>query len=92
MALDSGEREFAVEALSIKSGLGGDAVRRVVESKSARSVTALCWKAGFSMRFAMEAQKRLAGIPAAGVLNARNGVDYPLSQQQMAVQLAMFAA
>jgi len=44
------------------------------------------------MRFAMEAQRRLAGIPATGILNARNGVDYPLSHQQMAVQLAMFAA
>jgi len=42
MALDSGQRDFAVEALSIKSGLGGDAVRRIVESRSARSVTALC--------------------------------------------------
>ncbi|MGE0746038.1 MAG: DUF2336 domain-containing protein [Rhodospirillales bacterium] len=91
MTLENGRREFAVESLALKAGLGQDAVRRILDSRSPRSITALCWKAGFTMRFAMEVQRTLGGVAPSELLNARHGIDYPLTPEQMTSQLAMFA-
>jgi len=90
MTLENGRRDFVVDSIALKAGLGPDAVRRILDSRSPRSITALCWKAGLSMRFAMEIQRSLGGIAPSDVLNARHGVDYPLSPEQMTSQLAMF--
>jgi uncharacterized protein (DUF2336 family) len=92
LTLENGKREFVVEALALRSGLAAEAVRRILDSQSGRSITALCWKSGFSMRLAMEVQKTLGGIAPGELVNARYGVDYPLTPQQMTSQLAMFVA
>jgi hypothetical protein len=92
LTLENGKREFVVEALALRSGLAAEAVRRILDSQSGRSITALCWKSGFSMRLAIEVQKTLGGIAPGELVNARYGVDYPLTPQQMTSQLAMFVA
>jgi hypothetical protein len=51
---------------------------------------ALSWKAGFNARFAMDLQRQLAGIPPRKVINARNGIDYPHSPEDMTTQLSLF--
>ncbi len=40
----------------------------------------------------MELQKRLAHIPPHEVLNARDGLDYPLTTSEMKEMLAIFAS
>ena len=89
-ALDSGENDFVMMALAIRAHLGQEAVRAIVDSRSAKAITALCWKACFKMRFAMDVQKRLGKIPPDRLLNARDGVDYPLTQDEMRAQLKYF--
>jgi hypothetical protein len=54
-------------------------------------MTALAWKAGFTARFAMELQKRLSRIRPPSILNARDGIDFAMTQGQMTEQLAMVA-
>ncbi len=44
------------------------------------------------MRVAIRVQRELARIPPRSILNARDGVDYPLSEQYMRLQLGIFAA
>jgi uncharacterized protein (DUF2336 family) len=91
LALASGEREFVTAALALRAGLSSSVARRIVRSKSAKAVTALAWKGKFPMRFAIELQSRLAGISPIVMLYARGGVDYPLSAQEMAWHLELYA-
>ncbi len=89
-ALDAGRRAYVMEALSIRSRLPGPTVRRIVESRSSKPITALAWKAGFSMRTAMKLQASLGHIPPLARINARNGTDYPFSPDEMILQIEFF--
>ena len=92
VALDDGESEFVIAALAVRAGFSFDRARRIVAAESPRSVTALAWKAGFTMRFAMDLQRYLARIVPTSMLYARDGLDYPLTPAEMTEQLNMFAA
>ncbi len=91
LALASGEREFVTAALALRAGLDPGVGRRIVLSKSAKAMTALAWKGHFPMRFAIELQGRLAGIPPMARLYARGGIDYPLTAQEMSWHIELYA-
>ena len=91
LALAAGERGFVTAALALRAGLDLRAAKRIASSKSAKAVTALAWKAKFPMRFAVEAQARLAGIGPGAILYARDGIDYPLTPTEMNWHLRLFA-
>ncbi len=91
-ALERGDREFVVKALRCLSGLPAATVDRILSSESPQAVTAMAWRAGLGMRDAMRVQREIAKLPPKSVLNARNGVDYPISEDDMREQLAIFAA
>ena len=92
IALDRWEKDFVMEALALRAGFTIDLVRRMVRVKSARTIVALSWKAGFSARFSMDLQRQLAHIPPTKIVNARDGIDYALSTSEMESQLSLFAA
>lgn len=89
-AVKAGQRAFVEHALVHKTKLPLVSVRRVLESKSGKAVTALAWHADLSMRTALTLQKELAQVPAHAILNARGGVDYPLSQDALSWYLDFF--
>ena len=89
-ALDAGDAETLIEGLAVRAGYPAAMVRRMVFSGSARTITALCWKAGVTMRFALDVQRRIGHIPPKSLIYARDGVDYPLSPQDMTDQLGLF--
>ncbi len=91
-AIERGERTFVLMALAELAALPLPVVRRIVEAKSAKGVTALTWKAGLAMRTAMRLQLRVAAIAPRAVLNARHGIDYPLSPAEMAWQIDYFSS
>jgi hypothetical protein len=41
------------------------------------------------MRFALEVQKRISRIPPSQLLNARDGHDYPMTEDDMTFQLEL---
>ena len=90
-AIEAGDREFTLLALTRLSGLPSAVVGKIVEARSAKGVTSLAWKAGLSMRTAMRLQLRLAMIAPKAVMNARNGVDFPLSEEDMEWQIGYFS-
>ncbi len=90
MALDTGERDFVIAALGLRSGIAHGTVARMINAESARTVVALSWKAGLSARFAMDLQRQLVRIPHRKVINARGGVDFALGPKEMTEQLALF--
>ncbi len=90
-AVDRGDREFAVKALALGADIPLKIVRKVLAAQSAKAVTALAWAAGFSMRTAIQIQLRVAKIAPKAVLNAKGGVDYPLTPDELKMHVELFA-
>jgi hypothetical protein len=89
-ALASGDRAFLLRALSLLGEIAPDVVEKAVSMASAKGVVALAWQAGLGMRTAVQLQLRLARIPPPKVIQARNGIDYPLSEDEMRWQIEFF--
>ena len=89
--LSKGDRAFVSAALTLLAGVPPDVVQKIASMDSPKGVTALAWKAGLAMRTAVQMQLRLARIAPAKVMHPKNGVDYPLSTDEMNWQLEFFA-
>ena len=90
--LASGNRAFVTHALALMAEMPPSVVLRIADSRSAKAMTALAWKAGLKMRFAIRLQARFANVLPREVLLAKDGVDYPLSEQDMTWQLDFYVA
>lgn len=91
-AILAGQRDFVRHALAALAGVGVDYVDRVLQGHSAKGITALAWKAGCSMRVALQLQTNMGGIPPNKALHARDGCEFPLSAEEMEWQLDFFAS
>lgn len=83
-------RGLVLHCLAAASGLSYPAVKRIMMSKSGRTVTALAWKAGLAMRTAFMLQRTIALVPPSQLLPARDGIHYPLDPDQLEWQLDAF--
>lgn len=92
LALNANEREFVMAALALRAGVPLWGVERIVKGASGQGVTALSWKAGIPMRFAIELQRRLARVPPSRVVLARDGIDYPFTPDDMKKRLELLLA
>lgn len=90
-AIARGDRRAVTDALARDSDLPRDQVERMLQSQSAKGITALAWKAGLPARLAVQLQLRLAGISPHATLKPREGVLYPLSEEEMTWQIEFFA-
>ncbi|MCW5731605.1 MAG: DUF2336 domain-containing protein [Alphaproteobacteria bacterium] len=89
-AIEAGDRAFVHQALAVASGLGPETVQKICESRAPKAIAALAWKAGFSMRTAIRLQVRVAGVPPQSVLYARQGIHYPMSEEELQWQIDYF--
>ena len=89
-SIDTGDHDFVVKALALKAGQPFEVVERVIALQGSKSITALVWKAGLSMRTAIQVQLRVARVPPTEVLNAKDGTDYPLSDDELQWHADMF--
>lgn len=89
-ALAWDDLEFVTHALALRARVPAAAVEAVLKADSPRAVTALAWKAGLSMRTAIQIQLKAAGIPPRRTLAAKGGTDYPLSEVEMLWHLELF--
>ncbi|GAB2177025.1 DUF2336 domain-containing protein [Dongia sp. agr-C8] len=88
----AGEQFAAVRAaLARDSGLAPPVVRRILASASAKAITALAWKAQYSMDLAVALQAGPGGVAADQVLQPKND-GYPLSDSDMEWQLELSLA
>lgn len=86
-ALAVRDKEFVVVAFSALLKTSKINVQKVCEMKSAKSLVAICWKAGFSMRTCLKIQQEMAQIPHKELIYPRGGTDYPLPPEDMNWQL-----
>lgn len=89
-AANASRSEFVIEALALKSGVQELLVRRIIEARSGKAITALAWKGGLSMRTALEIQKTTGRVPRPDLVLARNGVDFPMDVEEMRWHLQFF--
>ena len=89
-ALISGDRTLVRCGLAVRSKMSMDQVGDILTSRSAKGVTALAWKAGCSMRFAMQIQQQLGGIPPKQLVHALDNGKYPMGDDEMQFQLELF--
>jgi uncharacterized protein (DUF2336 family) len=85
-----GQREVVVHALGLLAGISKEDAHRVFDSRLAKPITALVWRAGLSMRVAFKIQTQLLHLPSGELLPARNGVHFPLSEDEMRWHLSYF--
>ena len=83
-------REPVVTALSLLTGVAPGTIDMVLDAQSGRGITALCWKAGLSMRTALSIQAHIAHVPQANLVLPREGIDYPLAESEILWHLQYF--
>ena len=89
-ALVAGRRDFVIDGLVALSRRPHGYVEKVLESGSAKGVTALAWQAGLTMHLATQIQFHLGAIMPKKALYARDDGGFPLSEEEMRWQLEFF--
>lgn len=86
-AIESNDRNFVLQALVQNGIIPLSVIQKAFEARNGRLITALVWRAKFSMRTAVMIQRDIARVPPRMMLNARNGTDYPMSRDELEEQL-----
>lgn len=81
------DREFVIVALAAMARTSRVTVEKVVAMHAPKPLLAVCWKAGISMRMALQMQKELAQIPSRELIYPRGGTDYPMDKTELEWQL-----
>ena len=89
--IDKNRRDMLIACLSIMADLQVETIRKILFSKSGRAITALSWKAGLRMLTGYEIQTKVSLVPKAQLINAKNGKDYPMSEDELIWHLSYFS-
>lgn len=89
--ISTGNRAHVIAALGVASRLDKHA-RMIINSRNAKLITALCWKAGLTARTAYDVQHKVAHIPTAQLIVPRGGSNFSLSRAEMDDLLSDFLA
>jgi len=89
-AIDVNDGHFTRYAISHMSGLPSEVVAKMLGSGSGKAVTSLCWKAGMTMRMAVQLQRKVAKVRPNSLLRARGGNEYPLTDDDMEWQIEFY--
>ena len=89
-AAQNSQRDIVIQSLSLLAAVPTDVVDKILDSRLAKPVTALVWRAGLSMRVAFKIQTLLLHLPSAELLPARGGVHFPLTDDEMRWHLSYF--
>jgi uncharacterized protein (DUF2336 family) len=89
-AIKEKDQNFVLMALSLMTGFNLKKIQTMLEAKNGKIVTSLCWKAGLSMRLAFKIQTKIAHVPRKEIINARNGIEFPFTNDEMDWQLSFY--
>ncbi|MGN6516765.1 MAG: DUF2336 domain-containing protein, partial [Rhizomicrobium sp.] len=89
-AAESGKREFVIAALGLLARTPVETVRRILHSGTAKPAVALVWRARLSMRTAFKIQTFVMRLGAGELIPARDGVRFPLTEDEMLWHLNYF--
>jgi len=80
------DRAFVKAALSLRAEIPMNDVEKVFDVRAPKSICAICWKAGFSMRLALKLQQ-FFGVKSNALIYPRGGMSYPMTEEELRWQL-----
>jgi uncharacterized protein (DUF2336 family) len=86
-ALGVRDKDFVVIALAALVRASQSDIETIIAMHAPKPILAICWKAGLSMRIALQMQKELAQVPPPELIYPRGGTDYPLDKKELEWQL-----
>ena len=89
-AVDEGNRRVVSHALATMADLPRNIVDRILVSQSGKAITALVWRAKLAMRVSGKIQNVLARLPSSKQVLARDGIHFPMTQDEMLWHLSYF--
>jgi uncharacterized protein (DUF2336 family) len=89
-AAEVGKRDVIIRALSLLANVPEDTARRIIGTQSPKPATSLVWRAGLNMRTAFKIQSFVLRLPAADLMPARDGVGFPMGENEMRWHLSYF--
>ena len=90
-ALARGDHSFVVDSVASKAAIDKDVVHRAVSLRDAKGIVAIAWKAGLSMRIAMQLQLQFAGVAPDDLVRPAGEADFPMPDDDMRWQLKLLA-
>lgn len=81
--------DLAYGALAHLSSVSLSQIEAIFDSRSAKSIVAITWKANLPMRLALQLQKEVAHISHRDLIYPRGGSDYPLDDDVLQEHLSM---
>ncbi len=89
MAKD-GENAYIRYALHFLSDIPRDTVAKIINTASAKAITAVSWKAGLAMETAVELQKALGNVSSSNLIRPTSSGDYPIGEDDLEWYLESF--
>lgn len=89
-ALDDGNLSFALVGTAHLAGVDAQAVRAVVNARSAKGAQAIAWKAGFSAEEAVHLQMALVRVPPGDIITPRPDGTFDATESEMMWQIELF--
>jgi uncharacterized protein (DUF2336 family) len=86
-ALAMRDEDFVRAALARMASTDVITVTRIFSLRAPKPIVALCWKAGLSMRMALQLQKEMGQVQPRDLVYPKDGSDYPLSEEELRWQL-----
>ncbi len=86
-ALAMRDTDFAFGAIAYMAKTDIPMVEKIMGANAAKSIVALCWRAGLSMRLALLLQKDVAHVQPKELIYPKDGSAYPLTEDQLNWQL-----
>ena len=74
---------FVMACLALCVGCNTADIQKIFDVRAPKSICALTWKAGFSMRLALKLQQTLGRVKPSALIYPRNGTDYPMHDKEL---------
>jgi uncharacterized protein (DUF2336 family) len=89
-ALMAGKMDVVIDGIATLAHRPRGFIEKILQSGSAKGITAIAWQAGLTMHLATQIQFQLGGIMPKKALYARDDGSYPLSEEEMRWQIEFF--
>lgn len=90
-AMHASDNDFVMAAITIRSGISVEVVKKIFSARNAKGIVSLAWKAGLPMKLAFHLQQRVARIMPTEVISPNKDDAYPLSEDEMTWQIEFFS-
>ncbi len=84
------DHTFVFAALLVLADMETEIGRRIFQEKNAKGILALCWKAGFPTKQAVQVQQRMGRLSPEELIEASESGEYPLDDSELEWQLQFF--